>query len=203
MGLHKGQTNKTSFIKGGKPWNIGKKLTEEHRQALSESHKGHKQSKEQIQKRVDKRRILIKEGKIEYYKSNKIREHMRKLGLSKKGIPSHRKGVKLSKEIREKISMGNKGKIPWNYIDGRSKMFGPGRYGDNWNKIRMEVYTRDGFCCQKCGISMSETKSPHHVHHIVPFLDTFDNSLSNLITLCPSCHRIEEARLIKLRRKEL
>jgi len=64
-------------------------------------------------------------------------------------------------------------------------------YGPNWPEIRERVLKRDGFECQRC--SESETL---HVHHITPFKKFDDrniaNKLENLITLCPSCHRIVE-----------
>ena len=62
----------------------------------------------------------------------------------------------------------------------------------------MTIYKRDNFTCQFCGISMTELKIPFHVHHIIPFLTSFNNDESNLITLCPSCHRKEDARIIKI-----
>ena len=90
-----------------------------------------------------------------------------------------------------------KGNRPWNYIDGRSKLRGPDRYGEDWNKIRMQVYKRDKFVCQGCGSLMRNFKEAFHVHHIVPFLISRDNSIKNLITLCKSCHSKEEMRLRK------
>ena len=106
------------------------------------------------------------------------------------GIKGFKKG-----RISEKPFL--KGHKPWNYIDGRSKNLGKDRYGDDWSKVRMLIYARDKFTCQECGITMTETREAHHVHHKVPFLISFDNSLNNLITLCPSCHRKEDAKLIK------
>ncbi|MPN17957.1 hypothetical protein SDC9_165315 [bioreactor metagenome] len=45
-----------------------------------------------------------------------------------------------------------------------------------------------------CGLP--ETGRPHHVHHKIPFRSftsaEIANSLENLITLCPGCHRIAE-----------
>jgi len=107
-----------------------------------------------------------------------------------------------SEETKNKMSVIKKeqyknGLQIWNYIDGRSKLVSPGRYGDDWKNIRMQIYKRDNFTCQECGITMSELKIPFHVHHIIPFLTSFDNSLNNLITLCPSCHRRIEAVIIK------
>ncbi len=106
---------------------------------------------------------------------------------------------KLSDIIKKNLpkSVFKKGMTPWNYIDGRSKVLSPDRYGDDWSKIRLIIYKRDNFTCQECGITMNETRKAHHIHHIVPFLQSFDNSLSNLITLCPSCHKRIECVLIK------
>lgn len=113
------------------------------------------------------------------------------------------KGKKLSEKHKEKISLAEKknlprtafkrGHKPWNYIDGRSKLLGPARYGDDWDKIRYLIYLRDKFTCQDCGIKGIRLD----VHHKVPFLISFDNSLSNLITLCRSCHMKEEAKIMR------
>ena len=93
---------------------------------------------------------------------------------------------------------------PWNYIDGRSKTETPRRYGDDWNIIRHRIYKRDGYRCQKCMINMNEHIKKYkmllHVHHIIPFLDTRDNTSRNLVTLCKSCHVKTEAKLIKMKK---
>jgi hypothetical protein len=86
-----------------------------------------------------------------------------------------------------------KGQKPWNYLDGRSKLLNPARYGDDWDKIRYLVYMRDRFTCQKCKIKGVRLD----IHHKVPFLQSFDNSLGNLITLCRSCHRKVEGEIMK------
>ncbi len=67
-------------------------------------------------------------------------------------------------------------------------------YGPNWPAIRQIVRQRDQFTCQMCGAL--EVDRTHHVHHKVP-LRSFTslelaNSLDNLITLCPNCHRKAE-----------
>lgn len=64
-------------------------------------------------------------------------------------------------------------------------------YGPEWNNIRKAVMERDGFECTLCHTKSSV--SALHVHHIQPFRSFADkrkaNELSNLITLCPDCHR--------------
>jgi len=128
-------------------------------------------------------------------------EHSKRM----KGCKSWSKGKKLgplTEEHKKKISEALKGDKCYRWIDGRSYTASPARYGDDWSKIRVIVYKRDNYQCQECGISMSETKKPHDIHHIVPFLDTFDNSLSNLITLCRSCHRKIESELINKKKNK-
>ena len=128
------------------------------------------------------------------------KEHIKNLSESHKGNKGYPtwKGKKLSKEHRENLSKSkrefySKGNHPWNYIDGRSKLLSPKRYGDDWDQIRLMIYKRDKFTCQDCGIKGKKLD----VHHKTPFLITFDNSLKNLISLCRSCHIKEEAKIIK------
>jgi DEAD/DEAH box helicase domain-containing protein len=67
----------------------------------------------------------------------------------------------------------------------------PNNYGPNWQKQRELARARDMFRCQVCG--EPEGLFEHHVHHKTPFrmFDTTEqaNQLTNLITLCKSCHR--------------
>ena len=67
-------------------------------------------------------------------------------------------------------------------------------YGPNWGKISLAVRRRDQFLCQVCGAE--EKGKTHHVHHKTPLrcFHNIDeaNHPSNLITLCPACHRKAE-----------
>ncbi len=67
----------------------------------------------------------------------------------------------------------------------------PNDYGPGWPKLRDQVRTRDGYRCQVCGAP--EQGRSHDVHHKAPFRSFTSqqqaNQLSNLITLCPACHR--------------
>jgi DEAD/DEAH box helicase domain-containing protein len=70
----------------------------------------------------------------------------------------------------------------------------PNDYGQNWRIIREEVLFRDAYSCQVCGVKGNNDLL--HVHHKIPFklftnLDQA-NSLNNLVTLCPDCHRLAE-----------
>lgn len=70
----------------------------------------------------------------------------------------------------------------------------PNDYGPLWNQQRALARARDGYRCQICG--MPEGVREHDVHHIKPFRTFSDpveaHQLSNLITLCPSCHHKAE-----------
>lgn len=74
-----------------------------------------------------------------------------------------------------------------NWLGGKS--FEP--YCPSFNKkLKVTVKSRDGNCCQLCGIHNDENFSGNgyslSIHHID--YDKFNNSLSNLISLCNSCH---------------
>lgn len=86
------------------------------------------------------------------------------------------------------------------YIHGN----GTNWHGPNWYAKRSKARKRDKYTCQKCGMTESECKAtytqPLHVHHKKPFrLFEGDykaaNLLSNLETLCPFCHRTQEAQI--------
>jgi DEAD/DEAH box helicase domain-containing protein len=67
-------------------------------------------------------------------------------------------------------------------------------YGPNWPEQRDQARARDGYRCQGCGLP--EDRQAHHVHHKIPFRTFVSyeqaNQLSNLVTLCPRCHRHAE-----------
>lgn len=69
--------------------------------------------------------------------------------------------------------------------------------GGEWQRLRKKVMSRDGYKCQHCGISKDEQLKRHNrmfsVNHIVPFHQLSGNTvaankMSNLETLCDSCH---------------
>ena len=78
--------------------------------------------------------------------------------------------------------------------------------GPYWQKIKRAIRKRDSYTCQHCGIHESNLTSDLflHVHHIVPYrkFESHEeaNKETNLITLCPSCHRKADA---EIRKKEL
>lgn len=71
-------------------------------------------------------------------------------------------------------------------------------YGANWKRQQREARRRDGHKCRYCGVDESLCRRALDVHHIVPFR-MFDktqtkqaNALSNLVSLCSSCHAYAE-----------
>lgn len=70
-------------------------------------------------------------------------------------------------------------------------------YGKSWWSQREKCLERDDFECQSCGVDDEIL----HVHHITPFriFENYEsaNQLSNLVTLCGSCHkRLEGSHIL-------
>jgi len=76
------------------------------------------------------------------------------------------------------------------------------QYGPNWVQQRDLARARDGFRCQHCGAPERQGRQ-HDVHHLQPFREfgyvpggneayLQANRLENLVTLCPTCHRLAE-----------
>lgn len=125
----------------------------------------------------------------------------KKISLSSKGRPKPngfgeklskaRKGIKLApypKHWRDKKREMMTGDGNPNWVGGSSRYRGSG-----WERLRETVYERDNYTCQKCG----KTNGKIHAHHIVPYRVSRDNSLTNLITLCVSCHTKRTHREVK------
>ncbi len=69
--------------------------------------------------------------------------------------------------------------------------------GGNWDVQAARARERDGYRCRVCGVTEEELKRQLDVHHKTPvrmFESAADaNVLSNLISVCSSCHkRLEE-----------
>lgn len=68
--------------------------------------------------------------------------------------------------------------------------------GLDWRQQRRLALERDNHTCQRCDKTKEELGQEPDVHHKVPYRDTQDNSLDNLVSLCKPCHMIEEWRII-------
>lgn len=62
-----------------------------------------------------------------------------------------------------------------------------GDYPDDWDERRKKVLKRDGYNCQRCGTSDAVLQ----VHHLTPISEGGGHELSNLETVCRSCHAAE------------
>ncbi|RKY63810.1 MAG: hypothetical protein DRQ14_01400 [Candidatus Latescibacterota bacterium] len=73
--------------------------------------------------------------------------------------------------------------------------------GGDWEVNAERARKRDRYTCRICGVTEKELGRKLDVHHILPFgwfKDPRDaNRLSNLISVCPSCHRKLEAETVK------
>lgn len=61
----------------------------------------------------------------------------------------------------------------------REKLLDP-----RWQKLRLRVLERDGWCCVACG----ESKKTLHVHHGFYEGEPWDAPEDTLWTLCEACH---------------
>jgi surface protein len=62
-------------------------------------------------------------------------------------------------------------------------------YPPDWDALRRQVYKRDNYKCQNCGIRGGKNGSAElHAHHIVPISSGGNDVISNLTTLCRTCH---------------
>ena len=101
------------------------------------------------------------------------------------------KGRKHTEFTKKKLSnnmIGKIGKFARNWKGGISRAYKTGYYSSHYKKWRINVFERDNYTCQNCGISGS--KKYLTAHHIKSFSHhpELRFSLSNGLTLCELCH---------------
>lgn len=69
-----------------------------------------------------------------------------------------------------------------------------GGYPDDWDDRRESVLARDDYTCQQCGA----TDATLQVHHKTPISEGGSHKLTNLETVCRSCHASEHPTKVKL-----
>jgi len=67
-------------------------------------------------------------------------------------------------------------------------------FEDEFLAVRTAVLKRDNYTCVNCGRTGGEL----HVHHIILRSERGTNNLDNLVTLCSSCHSVQDAKGHKL-----
>jgi len=80
----------------------------------------------------------------------------------------------------------------------QSGKLGRDKDGLSWKTQRRLCWERDHFNCQDCGKTREELGYKPHVHHIKPYRLSFSHALSNLKSLCRSCHKKAEAQIKEL-----
>lgn len=95
-----------------------------------------------------------------------------------------------STQCRDKARVGTiSGPANFNWKGGYEAYYGP-----NWRQQRRSARRRDGYICQRCGVSEETLGRQLDVHHIVPFrcfgVERYleANAMSNLVSLCAVCH---------------
>lgn len=87
-----------------------------------------------------------------------------------------------------------------NWSGGRTALNSVTFRGKDWPAISEKARKRDKYTCQSCSKSQLENGRKLDVHHIKAYHDINNsakaNRLSNLVTLCKSCHHIEEHKIV-------
>jgi 5-methylcytosine-specific restriction endonuclease McrA len=83
-----------------------------------------------------------------------------------------------------------------NNSDSDYKLQNRKEYPENWDTLRRQAYKRDNYHCRNCGVG----GGPHgdvelHAHHVVPVSAGGNHTLSNLYTLCNTCHNLIHTNL--------
>ena len=145
------------------------------------------------------------------------KEALRRFNLGKKLSDDHKKKIGIgnsgkirSEGFKEKLSKINKGKISGdnnpmrkpevssgfkgdknpNWKGGRSKGYKTGYNSAEYKNWRKEVFKRDGYSCQKCGI-MNVYITAHHIKSFAYFPE-LRFEVSNGLTLCEKCHSMTD-----------
>lgn len=109
----------------------------------------------------------------------------------------HVKWISLNEARKEKISKAFTGERHPNW-QGGPQMRDRGARGGGWQRARRAALKRDKHVCQHCCVTEAEHKETTgkglEVHHKVPFWqyrgdNAKANALSNLVSLCKSCHQ--------------
>ncbi len=81
-------------------------------------------------------------------------------------------------------------------------VWGSGRGGRPWRRLRDKVMARDGWLCIPCRKSGRMTPASE-VDHIIPVAKGGDDAMKNLRAICRDCHdRITQDQAMEGRRKQ-
>lgn len=177
------------FSKGNIPLNKGKKMPREVGQKISIALQGHKASPEARIKMSEARKgfKFTEESKKKMSEKAKLRiisdEHKQKLR-------NFHLGRKHSTETKIKIGKYWKGENNPNWNGGITPINIKIRESFQYRQWRSDVFQRDNWSCQTCGIVGGKLQA----HHIKSFSKhpELRFELNNGITLCRECHKLTD-----------
>lgn len=107
--------------------------------------------------------------------------------------------IRNNPERKRKIGEAFAGARHPNWQGGKSAINLHVHRGPGWNRLAEKARNRDGRVCMLCGKTEAENGRRMDVHHIVTYHDINNakkaNRLSNLISLCKSCHKKEDNKI--------
>lgn len=181
-----------------------KPYTEEHRKRLSEGHKGLRAWNKGLTKDDEKVKKYTEKVK-EWRKNNPnfkptLGKHWKIKDLTKiREASKKRIGKKKTLEARIKQGISQRGQKHWNWQGGKTtenKLLRRRIENDLW---RNEIFGRDDYTCQECGIKGGKIQA-HHIKAWSRYPELrFD--INNGITLCEECHKKTDNYAGKLNKK--
>lgn len=125
--------------------------------------------------------------KFHFFRKPFSAEHIKHLSDSKRGILNHRFGLKLSNEIRLKISKKLSGENSYNWKGGITEKNKAIRRSVRYRIWRENIFKRDNYTCVFCG-KIGGKLNADHIKSFSKYPKLrFD--LENGRTLCEKCHR--------------
>lgn len=160
-------------------------------------------------------------GKPSWNKGKKLtEEHINKLSLAKIGKVGNRIGSHPSIETRVKNGNNHRGEKCHFWKGGISKLSNVIRTCFQYRQWRSDVFTRDNFTCQECGIKSGCGHTVYfEAHHIKSQSEILEEykiktieeafncqelwNINNGITLCLECHKLTDTYAGRNRKKSL
>jgi len=160
---------------------VRKPITEEARKNMSLAAMGKKYSEEY--KRNMSSILMGNKNALGYKQSEKTKRNMSLAAMGN----TNSLGYKQSEEHKLKMSEAHKGEKSSLWKGGITPINALIRNGLDYRQWRTEVFERDDYTCQDCGVRGGKL----HAHHIKSFSQhpELRFEISNGLTLCKNCHR--------------
>lgn len=167
-------------IKNNSLAQIGKRLSIETKQKISEFLKGNARSLG-----------------YKHSEETKLRMSLSRMGRifseeTKQKLSNAKKGKLFSDEHKQKISEAQTGEKNNNWNGGITTQNTKIRFGCAYKEWRIAVFKRDRYTCIKCNAKNGNGKAiKFHAHHIKSFSDypELRFEISNGLTYCKDCHK--------------